>query len=241
MPSFQIHIASIALDNPDILVQRLDQFIKRQGDALSTNSEFVVLKYHRAEGSPTVRIELARRIPCNLQTIASGPGGNLHLTATPAARAVASTVLINTAAERIETYGPGAKSLDHAAEGFLINELGIPVLWERMKVDISEAIDKLAADVERLRIVRTGIGDYSHNSYMIGPYSPKFLDSQHGLDFTQEYIEGVKTVRVKFAGPSGPVSLSVKPVSSFSGSIKDDDDLAYVQSICRKLAGWKAE
>ena len=236
MPSFQMHIASIAGCDPDELVDRLKQFIEGQGDSAR---EFVVLKYHRRKGSHAVRIDLARRIQCELQTIAAGPGGKLSLTATPAARAVASTVLINTKAERIETYGPGSQSLDHAADGFLINELGLPVLWERMKVDLSAAIDKLAAEVERLRIVNTGVGDYSHNSYMIGPYTPKFLDSQHGIDFLQEYIEGVKTVRVKFAGPAGPVGLSVKPVSSFSGSIRDEDDLAYVQSICRKLSGWK--
>ena len=84
----------------------------------------------------------------------------------------------------------------------------------------------------QLRAVRAS--DYAANSYMIGTYAPKFMDTDHGLKFMEDYAEGLKSVQVRFAGPSARVTATLTPSACFGYSC-DEDDQPEVQQVLRRL------
>jgi len=85
----------------------------------------------------------------------------------------------------------------------------------------------------QLRSVR--VSDYAHSSFMSGPYAPKFLDSQHGRDFLEEYAEAVTAAGVRFACPGGRATVSLTPKACFGFSCSEEDQ-PFVQALLRKLA-----
>jgi hypothetical protein len=69
---------------------------------------------------------------------------------------------------------------------------------------------------------------------MIGPYSPKFQDTEHGKDFLEEYAEAVTSASIRFQGPHGKVTVGVSPKAAFSFSCNEEDPPA-VKNILRTL------
>ena len=69
---------------------------------------------------------------------------------------------------------------------------------------------------------------------MTGAYAPKFMDSQHGQEFMEEYAEQMVSASVKFAAPTGRATVTLTPKACFGFSCNEDDQPA-VQSILRKL------
>ncbi|MFW6062169.1 MAG: hypothetical protein ACOC93_05110, partial [Planctomycetota bacterium] len=67
-----------------------------------------------------------------------------------------------------------------------------------------------------------------------GPYAPKFLDSEHGKEFIEQYLDFLDSASVRFQGPSGRVNVTLKNLACFSYSCQEDDQ-PWVQSILRKL------
>ena len=136
--------------------------------------------------------------------------------------------------ELLEVYAGSAASIDQVAT-FLASALALPTIVDNIELDVLSAADRLAEMTERFQLRAARISDYAHDSYMSGPYAPKFLDSQHGRDFVEEYIEYVKTANVRFKGPSGNVTVSISPKACFSFSCHEDDK-GEILSLLRRLA-----
>ncbi len=136
--------------------------------------------------------------------------------------------------EALEVYAGSAKSIEEIGL-FLSTCLGLAVVAEGIELDVCDAIDKLTKATQRFQIRSVRVSDFAHNSYMIGPYSPKFQDSEHGKDFMQEYAEAIVSASVRFQGPHGKVTVGLSPKAAFSFSCNEEDPSA-VKSILRTLA-----
>lgn len=134
----------------------------------------------------------------------------------------------------LELYDGSATSLDHAAE-FLASSLALPTVVNPIPLEIPTAIAKLRETTQKFQLRGVRVSDYAHNSYMLGTYSPKFLDTEHGIEFLAEYAEFVKTATVRFHAPAGRVNLTLCPTAFFRFSLSEDDDQPAVQAILRKL------
>ena len=140
---------------------------------------------------------------------------------------------IHPSTETLEVYAGSASSVEQMGI-FLSGHLELPTVVEGIELDIPGALEKLANQTERFQLRAIRVNDYAHNSYMAGPYAPKFLDSEHGKDFLAEYAEFVVSADVRFAGQMGRVNVKLTPKASFSFSCHEEDRPA-VQSILRRL------
>jgi hypothetical protein len=135
--------------------------------------------------------------------------------------------------ELLEIYAGSASGIEQVGM-FFSSCLALPTLTEAIELDILSAVEKLEASTQRFQLRALRISDYAHNSYMAGPYAPKFLDSQHSKDFLTEYVDSIQSALVRFQGPSGRVTVNLNPKACFSFSCNEDDQTA-VLSILRKL------
>ncbi len=140
---------------------------------------------------------------------------------------------IKPSTEVLEVYAGSSAGIEQVGL-FLSGSLALPTVVDPIEVDIPSAIEKLARNTEKFQHRSIRVSEYAHNSYMSGPYAPKFLDSQHGVDFLDEYAEFVAAASVRFAGPTGRVNVKLSPKACFSYSCNEDDQPT-VQSILRKL------
>ena len=241
MPSYQLHLASIAgVDDGPSLIAAVKEYAAGQTAVVDN---YVVLSVDGGERAVTMDLAYCTAKKITILRPSSGDKStskspDLGMDVGQVGVAVPLTIAICTSAGRLKTCGPGVRSLEMANE-FLAGALAWPVLSNPIAVDIEKAIDHLVANTERTMIRAASVSDYSHNSYMIGGYAPKFLDSQHGLDFAHEYIEAMTSVSVQFAGPTGKVSVKLTGSASFSFSCQEDDR-PYVEGMLTKLAGWKS-
>jgi hypothetical protein len=140
---------------------------------------------------------------------------------------------IRPASETLEVYAGGVKSIEEIGT-FLASCLALPVIVEPLEVDVPGAIDKLIANAERVQLRSLRVSEYAHNSFMSGPYSPKFLDHDHGMEFLEKYTDFVKAANLRFKAPTGNATVSITPNACFRYSCNEDDQPP-VQSIIRKL------
>ncbi len=117
---------------------------------------------------------------------------------------------------------------------FLGSCLALATVVEPIEIDVASALEKLSRLTEKFQIKSVRVGDFAHNSYMAGPYTPKFLDSEHGRDFLDANVESVTAASVKFAGPMGRATARITPNACFGFSCHDEDR-PVVMSILRKL------
>jgi len=136
-------------------------------------------------------------------------------------------------AEALEIYAGGAAGIDQLA-AFLSGSLGLPIAVEQIELDVAGALEKLMTLTERFQLRSVRVADYAHNSYMAGPYAPKFLDTEHGREFLEEYGDAVLAASVRFSAPTARATASLTPKCCFSFSCHEDDR-PVVQSILRKL------
>lgn len=127
--------------------------------------------------------------------------------------------------ERLEVYAGAAGSLKELA-AFLTSALGLSVVIDPVELDVLSCIEKLAKSTQRFQLRSVRVSDFSHNSYMIGPYAPRFADSDHGKDFLQEYAEAVTAASVKFQLQHGRSTATLAPTACFSYSCHEDDTTA---------------
>ena len=159
-------------------------------------------------------------------------------------KAIFFELAINSDKAWIVTQGGGRKTLDYATE-FLIGDLALPVLWDRITLPVLETIDKLCnlcADTDGIDFLGTKkstIGGYCHDSYMVGNYAAQFLDPVHGRDFMGEYENAVKSADVHLMVDGMSVTIRLAGDSSFSFTTKADADPRPIAEICRQLSGWK--
>lgn len=156
-----------------------------------------------------------------------------EITTSPVERVNVYPVAFRPQQESVEIYAGSASVIEQVAT-FLSGCLGLATVVEPIELDLVAALDKLAAATQRFQLRNVRVSDYSHNAYMTGPYSPKFLDSEHGKEFLEEYGPAATSASAKFRGPTGPVTVSLCGLACFGFSCKDDDQPA-VQAILRTL------
>jgi hypothetical protein len=140
---------------------------------------------------------------------------------------------IRPAAELLEVYAGSAKAIEHVAE-FLSGPLALSTVVEAIDLDVPSAVEKLRKPAKDFRLKSLRVSEYAHDSYMSGPYAPKFTSTEHGLDFLKEYADFVTAASVRFDGPTGKVTVNLTPKACFGFSCADED-LPTVQGILRKL------
>jgi hypothetical protein len=139
-------------------------------------------------------------------------------------------------AERLEVYAGGLSAIKEIS-AFLSSGLSMPVVTDPIELDLLSVVEKLAKETAKFQLRSVRVSDYAANSYMMGPYAPKFMDTDHGLKFLQEYAEVLKAVQVRFAGPSGRATATLTPNACFSYACANEDDQPHVQKVLRKLVG----
>ncbi len=151
-------------------------------------------------------------------------------------KAVALPFAIWPGKNRLEITAGGKTGIEDIG-AFLASELALSVVVDPVEIDLVDAVASLIEEVDRFSLRSMTISDYAHNSYMIGKYAPKFMDTDHGTKFLEEYVEGTDAVIVRFV-LGGQVNLTIRPTGCFSYSLKDEADNDQVQKILRGLAGW---
>jgi len=135
--------------------------------------------------------------------------------------------------ERLETYAGGPAGFEQVG-AFLASSLALPVVVEPIELDVAAAVEQLAAETKRFQLRSVRVSEYAHNSYMAGPYAPKFLDSEHGREFLAEYAEFVTAARVRFQAPAGRANVTLTPKTCLTYSCAEDDQ-PHVQQVLRGL------
>ncbi len=136
-------------------------------------------------------------------------------------------------ADRLEVYAGTTSGIQQVGD-FIGSGLAMAVVTDPFEVDLLGAVEKLLKNTKKCQLRAVRATDYAANSYMIGTYAPKFMDTDHGLTFMEQYAEALKSVQVRFAGPSARVTATLTPNACFSYSCHEDDQ-PEVQQILRKL------
>ncbi len=137
------------------------------------------------------------------------------------------------AEERLEVYGGSASAIADVST-FLGSCLGQAIVTDPYELDMEAAVEKVMNNTQRFMLRTIRVTDYAADSYMIGPYAPKFLDTEHGLKFLEDFGEAVKSVQVRFAAPTAKANVTLAPNACFSYSCHEDDQ-PVVQQLLRGL------
>ena len=223
MASFKLNIARIrGCPASEKVAAAMEDF------GLPDSEEFGVLNHSAAPGAVYCTIvRKTEQIVDKLDTKAR------EVTAAPVEKAVAYPFGINPAKGALEVYAGSAKGIEQVA-AFLSSCLALPTVVDQIELDIPSAVDKLSKLTDRFQLRAIRVSEYAHNSYMSGPYAPKFLDTQHGQDFLDEYAEHVTSAKVRFSGPTGRINVNLSQAACFGYSCNEDDQ-SVAQGILRKL------
>lgn len=156
-----------------------------------------------------------------------------EVTAEPVEKVQVYPFGIHPKAGTLEVYAGSAAAIEQLGV-FLGGSLALPTVVEAIELDLPAALDKLAQITEKFQLKSVRVSDYAHNSYMSGVYAPKFLDSEHGKEFLEEYAQFLSAASVRFATPMGRTNVHLCPTACFSYSCHEEDRPP-VQSILRKL------
>lgn len=223
MASFKLNIAQIrGCPSSQELSDALEEF------ALPDTEEFGVLNHSSSAGA--VHATIIRKTH---QAVQRFDPETREVSAVPIERAVAYPFTVSPAREVLEVYAGPAGAIAQIGT-FFSSCLALPTIVDPIKLDVLSAIDKLDKLTERFQLRGIRITDYAHNSFMAGPYSPKFLDTLHGRDFAEEYADYITSASVRFAGPTGRINVTLNPKASFTYSCSEDDQ-STAQAILRKL------
>ena len=223
MPSFKLHIARIRNCPPP---EKVEAALKEFG--LPESEEYGVLNHSATETS--VFATVARR---HQQAVEKLDPETAEVTSQPVERVNIYPFAVRPADEVLEVYAGAASAIEQVG-AFLAGCLAMPTIVEAIELDVLDAIARLAKNTQRFQLRSVRVSDYAHNAYMAGVYAPKFLDTQHGLEFLEEYGEFLTAASVKFVVPGGRAGANLAPTASFSYSCSEDDQPT-VQSILRKL------
>jgi len=224
MASYKLNIARIrGCPEPAAVAEAMAQY------GLPEDDEFGVLN-HSATGENLFGT-VVRKTQQSVQQLDQEAR---EVLSAPIERVQVYAFAIRPAAETLELYS-GSKAAFEQMGFFLGSCLALPVVVEPIEVDVAHALEKLQGLTEKFQLKSIRVGDFAHNSYMAGPYAPKFLDSEHGKDFLEANAEAVTAASVRFAGPMGRANARITPNACFGFSCHEDDR-PVVMSILRKLA-----
>ena len=223
MASFKLNIARVRqCPAPEALGAAMEEF------GLPDGEPFGVLNH--SQTSAACFATIARRTQQTVQTL---DAESQEVTSAMVEKVTIYPIAIFPRLGTLEIYAGTASGIEQIA-GFLGSSLALPTIVDPVEMDIPSAIDKLGGMCERFRLEGVCVRDYAHNSYMAGPYAPKFLDGQHGMDFLNEHVDDVVSARVAFFSQTGKVSVTLSPNASFGFACNEDDETD-VQTILRKL------
>jgi hypothetical protein len=223
MASFKLNIASIqGCPDPSEVDQALAEF------GLPDTEEFGVL-HHNA----TPDAVFATIIRKSQTAVPKLDAENREVTAAPVERVTVYPFAVQPRTERLEIYAGSASGIEQIGV-FLASGLALPVVVEPLELDIPAAITYLLENTKRFQLKSVRVSEYAHNAYMSGPYAPKFLDTEHGREFLEQYADFVAGAQVRFQMPAGRANATLTPKACFSYSCNEDTQ-AEVQSILRKL------
>ncbi len=225
MATYKINIATCrGLDKPAAMVKAMEEY------GLAEGQEMGVL--HASEAGNAAFGTLVRRTNLTVQRLDVK-------TRQVVSDQVEKVALIPFGAfpqaEQIEVYAGSAATIKEV-EAFLAGALTMAVVVDAIELDVLASVQKLIKTVQKFQLRAARASDYAASSYMMGPYAPKFMDTEHGLKFLDEYAEGIKTVQVRFAAPAGRATATLSPNACFSFSCHENDQ-PHVQDVLRKLVG----
>jgi len=223
MASFKLNLATIRGCPP---AKELAEAIAAYG--LPENDEFGVLNHSATDEA--VFATVVRKSHQTVQRLNNETG---EVTAEAVEKVNVYPIGVRPKSEVLEIYAGPVGGIEQMGI-FFGSCLALPTVTEAIALDIPGAVARLAKNTERFQLRSIRVSEYAHNSFMAGPYAPKFLDSQHGVDFLDEYVDFVTAASVRFQGPSGRVNVTLSTKACFGFSCNDDDQPA-VQSILRKL------
>ena len=223
MASFRLNIARIrGCPPPEKLSAALAEF------GLPDSEEFGVLNHSAGE-----KVVWATVIRKTTQAVPRLDAAARKVTSATVDRVTVYPFAVKPDAEVLEVYAGSAAGIEQVGL-FLSGSLAVPAVVETIELDIASAVRKLASNADKFQLRSIRVSDYAHNSFMSGPYAPKFLDTEHGMDFLDEYAEFVTAAGVRFAGPTGRVNVGLSTRACFTYSCNEEDQPT-VQSILRKL------
>lgn len=136
---------------------------------------------------------------------------------------------------RLEVYAGAASAIEQVGI-FLSSCLALKTVTERIEMDVVAAVERLAGEMPKFQLRSLRVSDFSADAYMTGGYGPTFLDTEHGLKFANQYAEGILAATCRYAGPTGRVTVTLRPDACVGYSCNEDDQTA-VQVTIRKLIG----
>ena len=205
MASFKLNIARIrGCPAPEAVRKGLEEF------GMPETEEFGVLNFSATES--TVFATLVRK---SQQAVQRLDETGREVTTAAVDKVTVYPFAVVPARERLETYAGGPAGFEQVGT-FLAGGLVLPVVVEPVELDVPAAVETLAHEAKRFQLRSCRVGEYAHNSYMAGPYAPKFLDSEHGREFLAEYAEFVTAARVRFQAPSGRATATLTPKGCFT-------------------------
>ncbi len=223
MASFKLNVAQIQGCPP---VEKLAELVAAWG--LPESEEYGVLNHSATE--KTVFGTIVRKVQQAVTTLDEETG---EVTSSAVEKVNVYPFGIRPDTERLEVYAGAANSIEHVGL-FFASCLALPTVTEAIEVDIPAAVRKLAEQTQKFHLRTIRVSDYAHNAYMAGTYAPKFLDTQHGLDFLDEYADFTTSAGVRFQAQAGRASVTLSQTASFGLACKEDDE-AYVKSLLRNL------
>jgi hypothetical protein len=224
MATYKLNVARVRGCPPVAEVtQALEEF------GLPDTEEFGVLNH--TAGGDAVFATIVRKTQ---QTVQRLDVEAREVTSAPVERATAYPFAVQPAQERLEIYAGSATGIEQVSL-FLSGCLALPTVVDPIELDLLSAVQRLSTETQKFQLRAARVSEYAHNSFMSGPYAPKFLDTQHGVDFMEKYADYITSASVRFAGQSGKINVTLSPKACFNYSCHEDDQ-TIAQTMLRKLA-----
>jgi hypothetical protein len=138
----------------------------------------------------------------------------------------AELIAFRTTSEQLEVYTGGKVAIEQVGV-FLSSCLGLATVVEMIELDLLAIVKHLESQ-KSFKIKRVSVSDFPADSYTIGAYGPAFSDPVVAQDFLTKYEGVAKSVIVTWRGPTGKVSVTLRPNGCISYSCKEDDKAAMV-------------
>jgi hypothetical protein len=223
MASFKLNIAMIrGCPPPQTLLEALKDY------GLPEQEEFGVLECAAAAKSVSAVVVRKSR-----QVVQKLDSENHAVTSDAVEKATLLPFTVRPDMELLEIYAGSARAIEDIG-AFFSAGLALPTVTEMLELNVRETVERMMNQTRKFQLRSARVSDYAANSFMIGAYSPKFTDTQHGLDFLDEYDEGVTAARVSFQGRAGKVNVTLSPNACLGYSCQEEDQ-AETQMLLRSM------
>ena len=223
MASYKLNIATVrGCPAPEALAEALEAY------GLPEDDEFGVLNH-----SATPQAVFGTVVRKVQQAVQRLDREAREVTAAPVEKVQVYPFGIHPRRKVLELYAGSATALEQMGV-FLGSCLALPTVVEPIELDIASSVARLGERTERFQLRSVRVSEYAHNSFMSGPYAPKFLDSEHGKDFLEEYAQFVVAANVRFRLQMGYANVRLAAKACFGYSCHEEDRPG-VQSILRQL------